>query len=204
MRYLFCVLLAGGCTLAAEVVDPPVAQLARWRTADPATIAAEPVACSPGHPACGRLHAMRAEACLGRALAARAPGAACPGPGQVAALDCAGASYAAAVAVQASPPLQAGLAQALLCRAEFDAPKAAAGRAAQAAVAARLAPNAAFYGAWAALIAARPGAGTNTERCVAARRAATLGHAAGPPARDRLLADAAAQLGTIPGCEAPR
>ena len=55
-----------GCTVAAGLADPPLAQLARWRTAAPETIAAEPVVepCPASNSACPRLHALRAEACL--------------------------------------------------------------------------------------------------------------------------------------------
>ena len=210
MRLLFLASLLAGCTLAADLADPPLAQLARWRDADRATIAAQPVVtpCPADNPACPRLHALRAEACLSLALEARAPGAACPGPAQAPQLDCAAEGYGAALAAGAegAAVLQAGLAQALLCRAELDPHAIAAPRAARAAAAARQAPSPrdALYGAWAALIAARPGAGSDPARCRAAREAMTLAHRAGPPMQDRLLADAAMQLHQIPGCEESR
>lgn len=106
-------LLLGGCVPLAAVLDPPLAQLARWERATPAAIAAEPVACPPGHPACPRLHQRRAEACMGLAMAARAPGAACPGT--AAYLRCAVDGYAAA-------GLRAQEGQAALCLAEFSPP----------------------------------------------------------------------------------
>jgi len=210
MRLLFLTPLLAGCTLAADLVDPPLAQLARWREADRAAIAAQPVVspCPTANPACRRLHAMRAEACLSLALEARAPGAACPGPAQATRLDCAAEGYAAALATGAegASVLQAGLAQSLLCRAELDPPALAASRATRAADAARQAPppRDALYGAWAALIAARPGAGADPARCRAAREALALARRATPPMQDRLLADAAMQLRQIPGCEESR
>ena len=80
---LFLFAAVAGCAVAADLADPPLAQLARWRSAGPEAIAAEPVVapCPAAHPACSRLHALRAEACLGQALTARAPGAACPAGG---------------------------------------------------------------------------------------------------------------------------
>lgn len=210
MRLLFLAPLLAGCALAADLTDPPLAQLARWRETNRATIAAQPVVspCPATNPACPRLHALRAEACLSLALEARAPGAACPGAAQAPHLDCAAEHYAAAVTAGAEGKvvLQAGLAQSLLCRAELDPPAIAATRAVRAAVAARqaLPPRDALYGAWAALIAARPGAGTDPARCHAAREAMALARRATPPMQDRLLADAATQLRQIPGCEDPR
>jgi len=92
--------------LVAGLADPLLAQLARWRNAAPGSVAAEPVVppCPAADPACARLHAPRAKACLGQALAAGVPGAA--------------------------PVLRTGRAQALLCRAELDGPGAVASRAA--------------------------------------------------------------------------
>ena len=87
-----------------RLADPPLAQLARWRSAAPDAIAAEPVVapCPAANPACPRLHALRAEACLGRALATRAPGAACPPSRAAPLLDCAAEGYAAALAAAAA------------------------------------------------------------------------------------------------------
>jgi hypothetical protein len=220
---------AAGCAVAAGVADPPLAQLARWRTAGRDAIAAEPIVapCPDDHPACPRLHALRAEACLGRALADRAPGAACPASRAAPLLDCAAEGYAAALASPgAAPPtpatlaspsaaaaaaaaapaaLRAGLAQALLCRAELDAPEpAAARRAAAAAEAAEGAPPAlaALHGARAALLLVR--VGPVSGRCAAARRALELSAAAPDAHRARLRADADAALLHLRTCEPPR
>ncbi|WP_431304927.1 hypothetical protein [Sediminicoccus sp. BL-A-41-H5] len=196
MRLALLLLLAG-CTPVASLLDPPLAQLARWEQATPAEIAAEPVACPPGHPACARLHARRAEACLGLAMASRAPGAACPGTAGP--LPCAAESYAAARALTPSPALAAGEAQARLCLAEFLAPAEAAAEVARAApaIAASPASRATLLGARAALIAARPGAGSDAQRCAATR----AGLAVAPPA-SREARDLALRLTTLPACGA--
>ncbi|MBS7791609.1 hypothetical protein KTR66_16520, partial [Roseococcus sp. SDR] len=159
MRIALLLLLAA-CTPVAALLDPPLAQLARWEHATPAEIAAESVTCPPGHPACARLHSRRAEACMSLAMAARAPGAACPGARDH--LPCAAEAYAAARALTPSPALAAGEAQARLCLAEFLTPAEAAAEVARAApaIAASPPPRAALLGARAALIAARPGPGT--------------------------------------------
>lgn len=166
---------AAGCATAAGLADPPLAQLARWRATGPEAIAAEPVVapCPAGNPACPRLHALRAEACLGQALARRAPGAACPASRAAPLLDCAAEGYAAALAAGAAgaPVLRAGQAQALLCRAELDEPAAALLRARAAAEAAAGAPPglAALHGARAALLLARIGADLSESRTAAGR-----------------------------------
>lgn len=195
-----------GCAFAARLADAPLAQLARWRDAAPEAIAAEPVIapCPRENPACARLHALRAEACLARALAGRAPGAACPASRATPLLDCAAEGYAAALAADApdAPALRAGLAQSLLCRAEFGASARAALGAAAAADAARGAPLelAALHGARAALLLARLAA-DSSERCAAAQRALGLSSQASAEHRARLRADALLQLRT---CEASR
>lgn len=172
MRPLLVLPLLAGCTLAASQLDPPLAQLARWRDATPAAIAAEPVVapCPAGNPACPRLHARRAEACLSLAMAARAPGATCPGPAERPRLDCAAAGYTAAP----DAALAGNAAQALLCRAELQAPAAAL---ADAAAAGRLADQAGNtrLAAWAALLRARLVA--LPERCAALTEARRLGDA---------------------------
>ena len=196
MRLALLLLLAG-CTPVAALLDAPLAQLARWERASPAEIAAEPVACPAGHAACARLHARRAEACMGLAMAARAPGAACPGGRDH--LPCAAESYAAARALTPSPALAAGEAQARLCLAEFLPPAEAAAEAGRAAPAIAAAPpaRAALLGARAALIAARPGAGTEAQRCAATR----AGLALAPPAL-REARDLALRLATLHACGA--
>ncbi len=197
MRY-FAILLLAGCAPLASVIDPPIAQLDRWQHATPAEIAAEPVDCPAGHDACPRLHTLRAEACMSLAMASRAPGAACPA--LVDHLPCAADSYAAARALAPDPKLAAGEAQARLCLAEFAAtPAEAAREAARAASAATAAPpdRAPILGARAALIAARPGAGTESQRCAAARAGLRLA-----PAGSREAADLARRLATLPSCGA--
>jgi hypothetical protein len=190
-------LLLAGCAPVAALLDPPLAQLARWEQAAPATIAAEPIACPAGHPACARLHARRAEACMGLAMAARAPGAACPGTREH--LPCAAESYAAARAITPNPALAAGEAQARLCLAEFLAPAEAAREVAQAAPAIAAAPpaRAPLLGARAALIAARPGAGSDAQRCAATRAGLRVA-----PAGSREARDLALRLATLPDCGA--
>jgi DNA polymerase-3 subunit gamma/tau len=196
MRLAFLLLLAG-CAPLAVVLDPPLAQLARWEGASPADIAAEPVACPAGHPACARLHMRRAEACMGLAMASRAPGAACPGAAGH--LPCAAEGYAAARALAPSPALAAGEAQARLCLAELLPPAAAAAELARAApaIAASPASRAPLLSARAALIAARPGAGTDAQRCAATR----AGLAVAPPA-SREARDLALRRATLPACGA--
>lgn len=196
MRLAFLLMLAG-CTPVAALLDPPLAQLARWEHAAPAEIAAEPVTCPTGHPACARLHTRRAEVCMNLAMAARAPGAACPGTSDH--LACAAQSYAAARALTAGPALAAGEAQARLCLAEFLPPAEAAQEVARAAPAIAAAPTtrAALLGARAALIAARPGAGTEPQRCAATRAGLAVVHPASREARDLAL-----RLATLPACGA--
>ncbi len=196
MRIALLLLLAG-CMPVAALLDPPLAQLARWEQASPAEIAAEPVACPAGHTACARLHARRAEACMGLAMAARVPGAACPGTREH--LPCAAEAYTAARALAPSPALAAGEAQARLCLAEFLPPAEAAQEVARAAPAIAAAPpgRAPLLGARAALIAARPGAGTEPQRCDAAR----AGLAVAPPA-SREARDLALRIATLPACGA--
>jgi len=177
------------------MLDPPLAQLARWETATPVEIAAEPVACPPGHAACARLHTRRAEACMGLAMASRAPGAACPTTTEH--LPCAVQGYAAARALSPSAVLAANEAQARLCLAEFMAPAAGAAEAARAApaIAAASPIRAPLLGARAALIAARPGAGHDSQRC-----AATLTGLRLAPPGSREAADLARRQASIPGC----
>lgn len=136
MKRLALLLLAG-CTPLASVIDPPLAQLARWQQA-PGLAASEPVPqpCPDDNRACPQLHARRAEACLGRALAGRAPRAACPGSAAAADLDCAIASYAAARRTNPSPALADGHAQALICAGYLSESTALGRRALEAAAAA--------------------------------------------------------------------
>ncbi|WP_206020790.1 hypothetical protein [Roseococcus sp. SYP-B2431] len=191
MRGPAVLLLLAGCAPLAAVVDPTIAQLDRWRHAAPAEIAVEPVACPAGHAACPRLHLLRAEACMRLAMAARAPGAACPAlRGH---LPCAAQSYAAARALTPDPKLAAGEAQARLCLAELSPPGEDLAEAASAASAA----NSPLLGARVALLAARPGAGADARRCAAAQGGLPLA-----PAGSREAADLARRIATIPHCGA--
>ncbi len=218
-------LLLGGCQQVGRVVDPDVAQLERFQAARGEgrlrDIADEPVvaSCTPDRPACGRLHAIRAEACLALAMADRAPGAVCPAASSAARddLGCAADAYAQAMAATGAGFSAAdrlahrrGSVQALYCRAELDPP---ARGAAFAQRALELSgglppPERDTLGGSAALFLARPGAGPDAARCEqaleAARRAREgLGVAqAGDDRalRTRLAADAEARRLSIPGC----
>ncbi len=177
------------CAPAAALIDPRVAQLARWQGAEPEAIAAEAVApCDATHPACARLHLRRAEACAAVALAARAPGAACPA--RVGTLPCAADSFARARAMGAMPSANEPLA--LLCLGELSPPAEGAALAARAEGLTRD-PR---LRARAALLRARPDAAPDAVRCAVAR--AALAEPATPP-RER--ADLRARLTTIPGCQ---
>lgn len=164
---VLALVLLAGCAPVAAVLDPPLEQLARWEAAPDAAIVAEAVRCPPGHPACFRLHARRGEACLAQALAARAPGAACPARPDH--LDCAVQGHAAARALWPDTRLAAGEAQAALCLAELSGNRAMAQRAA---AAAREAGQPLLM-ARAALALARPPA-PPAERCALARAALPL------------------------------
>lgn len=192
---LLSLLGLGACAPVAAVLDPPLGQLARWETAAPETIATQAVACPPGHAACARLHARRAEACMGLAMNARAPGAACPG--SPAHLPCAVEDYAAARALTPNPTLAAGEAQARLCLAAFVPPPEAASHARKARAAAIAGPDAGrgLLLARAALILSRPSIGMLSENCAAAR----AGLAVAPPT-SREARDLARRIATIPGC----
>lgn len=220
------VLLAAGCQQVGRVADPDVAQLERYQAARSEgrlrAIADEPVvACTPDRPACGRLHAIRAEACLGLAMADRAAGAACPAASSAARDDlaCAADAYAQAMAAtgagfSAADQLahRRGRVQALYCRAELDTPArgAAFARDALTLSGPLPPPERDTLGGSAALFLARPGAGADAQRCENAREAARrarAGLAAAQAPEDtalltRLAADAEARRRTIPGCGA--
>jgi len=184
------------CAPVAAVLDPPLGQLARWEGAADAAIAAEPVACPPGHAACARLHTRRAEACLRLAMAARAPGAACPGTATH--LGCAAEGYAAARALAPHPALAQSEAQARLCHAAFLPRPAAAAEAARARDAAADAPPAAraLLRARAAVILSHPALGNLSETCAVARAGLAEAPPATPEARD--LASRLARCGAAP------
>ena len=190
MRAPLLALALLGCAPVAAVLDPPLAQLARWESAPDAAIAAEPVRCPPGHPACARLHERRAGACMALAMGVRAPGAACPAAPDH--LDCAAQGYAAARALRPDPRLAAMQAQALLCLADMSGTRAAAEHAALAAREARQP----LLLARAALLLARPGMGSDAERCRIARAALPL---AAPHPRE--AADLRRRLATLPACD---
>lgn len=115
MKRALILLLAGRAPLAT-VIDPPLAQLARWRET-PSLAAGQAVTqpCPDDNLACPQLNSRRAEACMARAIAARAPGAACPGSAALGDLGCALDAYAAARRSDRNPVLAAGQAQALIC-----------------------------------------------------------------------------------------
>jgi len=119
MRPALLLLSLAGCAPLAMVLDPPLGQLARWHDT-PALAAEQPVItpCPDANPACPQLHARRAEACM--AMAARAPGAACPGSAARPMLDCAAQAYAAARRTNPHPAMAAGQAQALICAANLS------------------------------------------------------------------------------------
>lgn len=206
-------------TLAAcSMIDAPIAQLERWQkrqaAGELAAIAAEPVVaeCAPGKgEACSRLHLMRADACLGLAMAERAPGAACPGAGarEAGLLSCAASAAQAAeqAAGEVLLPARRLRAQARLCAIE-NLPPAMAASAARDLIT-ESAPITDAEGALlrgrAALAAARPSAGPEPARCAAAREAAAearRGLALQPadPALQRLAADAALRAARITDC----
>lgn len=190
MRAPLLALLLLGCAPVAAVLDPPLAQLARWETAPDAAIAAEPVRCPAGHAACARLHERRAGACMALAMGARAPGAACP-----AVLDhlpCAVEGYAAARALRPDGRLAAMEAQAALCLGDMSARR---DMAARAALAARDAGQP-LLAARAALLLARPGGAPEGERCQVARAALPLAEAF-----PREAADLRRRIALIPGCD---
>lgn len=220
-------LLAGACQQLGRMVDPDVAQLERYQTARAEgqlrAIADEPVvaSCAPDRPACGRLHAIRAEACLTLAMADRAPGAVCPAASSAARDDlaCAAEAYAAAMAATAAGFTAAdevahrrGRVQALYCRAEFDTVARGVPFAREAFTLSGPLPvtERATLGGSAALFLARPGAGSDATRCENAREAARraregLAAAQAPDDRaalTRLASDAEVRRLSIPGCGA--
>lgn len=224
---LAAALLAGACQQVGRMVDPDVAQLERYQAARSEgrlrAIADEPVvaSCTPDRPACGRLHAIRAEACLALAMADRAPGAACPAASSAARddLGCAAESYAAAMAATAGGFTAAdqlahrrGRVQALYCRAELDTVARGVPFAREALTLSGPLPavDRGTFGGSAALFLARPGAGSDAQRCENAREAARraregLAAAQAPDDRaalTRLASDAEARRLTIPGCGA--
>lgn len=222
---LALLVLLAACQPLGRVLDPEVAQLERYRTWRAAgnlrAIADEPVVetCATDSAPCARLQAMRAEACLALAMAARAPGAACPAatPQARADLACARAGFAAAMASASAGFSSAdalahrqGRAQAAYCGAELETVPSGVALAREAlSLSAGLPPaGRAAIGGSAALYLARPGAGVDALRCERAREAARLAEAgldAAPGVEEgvllaRIRADAAARRATIRGC----
>ena len=203
---------------ACSVLDAPVAQLERWQKQRAAgalaAIAEEPVVrdCAPGtQGACQRLHLIRAEACLSLAFADRPPGAACPGVGarEAGLLSCAASAAEAAehAAGEVLLPARKLRAQARLCAIE-NLPPAMAATATRDFIA-EAAPLADAEGALlrgrALLSAARPSAGPEPLRCMAAQQAlseARRGLALKPddPALQRLADDARLRATRISDC----
>ena len=203
---------------ACSVLDPPMAQLERWQKRHAAgelgAIAAEPVVqdCAPGKDeACQRLHLMRADACLSLAFAERGPGAACPGAGarEAGLLACAASAAQAAeqAAGQTLLPARRLRTQARLCAIENLPPAMASGAARE--LLREAAPlddaEGALLRGRALLVAARPSAGAEAARCMAAREAlgeARHGLALQPqhPALQRLVDDATLRVARITDC----
>jgi hypothetical protein len=216
-------LLLAGCDqanqVAAGVIGDDIArQTSAFQRATAAgdlrAVADEPVVdCKAEPEACGKLHGMRANACLTLAMNARtSPLAACPPSGAEVArwLDCADADYAAALpmlAPAARPGAQANRANALYCRAEGRTVGMGQADAAAAEQAGSQAGEAVglLWAARGAVFQARSGA--SGDRCAALRRASALatrgsglGNAATTPGFTALRADINVLRPTIPGC----
>jgi outer membrane murein-binding lipoprotein Lpp len=178
--------------------------------------------CERPHDGCARLHSIRGDACFQLAMNGRAPDAVCPAFSADARerLACAAREYGEAnaagdgsVSAEAFATIAGNRTLALYCGAEFaDTPAAGVALAQQAASQAQslAAPQRQLFAGWAALYQARPGAGSDDQRCAAATRAASLareGERAGSGAEDqarleRLARDAAARRSSIPACGA--
>lgn len=222
---LLSLLLLAACdqanqTAAGIIGDDVARQTSAYQRATEAgnwrAIADEPVVdCAKEPEACGKLHGMRANACLTLAMERRtSPRIACPAPDPEvnAWLDCASHDYAAALPLLAPdkrPGTATNRANALYCRAEG---KTAIGGLTDAVAAEDLGARAgtALGMVWAARGAAaqgRIGAGLPGPRCDALHRAdalASRGLSMGDPvanaALDALRADIAALATTIPRC----
>jgi hypothetical protein len=225
MKALLLLVLVVACdqanqTAAGIIGDDVARQTSAYQRATEArdwrAIADEPVVdCAREPEACGKLHGMRANACLTLAMERRAsPRAACPGPDPEvnAWLDCASRDYAAALPMLGADKrsgTETNQANALYCRAEG---KTAVGGLMDAAAAEELGARAgtALGMVWAARGAtaqARAGAGLPGPRCDALHRAQALasrslsmGDPVANAALDALRADIAALAPTIPRC----
>ncbi len=222
---LLSLLLLAACdqanqTAAGIIGDDVARQTSAYQRATEAgnwrAIAGEPVVdCAKEPEACGKLHGMRANACLTLAMERRtSPRAACPGPDPEvnAWLDCASRDYAAALPMLGAdkrPGTQTNRANALYCRAEG---KTAVGGLMDAAAAEDMGARAGtalglVWAARGAMAQARAGAGLPGPRCDALHRAQTLaaaGAAMGDPVAnatfDGIRADIAALVTSIPRC----
>ena len=182
-----------------------------WRSIANATV----IDCTAEPEACGKLHGMRANACLILAMDQRTnPRAACPAPTAEVTewLDCADREYAAAAPMLAADKrggAAANRANALYCKAES---KTVVGGQAEAMGAEQTGTQAGdaiglLWAARGAVFQARAGAGTPATRCDALRRAqalATRGAALGNPtiaaAYTGVRGDIGALRPSIPGC----
>jgi hypothetical protein len=216
----FALVWCSGCSAGST------AQLDKYqtweKTEDFKSIVDTPVvSCSPSDEACGRLHAIHADACLQLAMKDRAPGAACPrsDPEIRNMLDCAATEYSAAQQAAASAKFtsdqlaiqSANRAGALYCDAELqDTVSAGAALALEAKLEADKAsePQRQLIGGRAALYLAKPGVGDDPSRCKnaneAERQAAAglnvAGDAAARSALERLQSDANMRMQQIPNC----
>lgn len=205
--------------IAARVIGDDVArQTAAFQGATEAknwrAIADEPVVdCTAEPDACGKLHGMRANACLILAMDARTnPRATCPGASADVSrwLDCADREYAAALPMLAASVrggAAANRANALYCKAEARTVATGQSDAAAAEQAGTQAatPTGLLWAARGAMFQARRGA--SGDRCGALRRAAALagqGAGAGDPttaaAFTALRADIDGLRPSIPSC----
>ncbi|MVV49707.1 hypothetical protein EJA72_15895 [Pseudomonas sp. PB120] len=180
--------------VGCQAVNPGVAQLDRYQQARDAgqwqAIAddAPTNKCQPVVEGCARLYGIYGEANQHLAFASLAPNAFCPPPVANGRLNTAAASFAkseqfgdASLSAEAKSRLQNLHAQALYCLAE-NASSIEQGTAlvrqsaAQAAALPR--PDALFWQAMSQLYLARPGAGSDAQRCAAARSASDAARAA--------------------------
>lgn len=222
---LLPLILLAGCDKANEVAagvigDDIPRQSAKFQAATAArdwrAIAAEPVVpCAKEQEACGRLHAMHADACLNLAMAARTSTfLSCPSPeGEVPAwLACADRDFRAASGLLPTAERAgalAGRSNALFCRAE--AMQTSAGVAvvteAERDGSAAGSANGLLWAARSAAYQARNGAGSPDARCRSLRRArdlaargAGMGDATMRAGYDGLRAEIADLRRTLPSC----
>lgn len=228
LALLSAMTLATGCAQVGQLADPTVAQLDRYQQARAAgrwqAIADEPppAACSGGAPGCARLYAIHGEAQHHLAFDGRAAEAVCPPPAALPRLEAAAASLArsraateastdGSVDAAAQATLRGLRTQVLYCLAEnasgLDEGLRRA-READAEAAGLARADALTWQALSRLYLARPGAGSEAQRCQALRsalEAAAQARQAGSSAEqlrllDRLQHDAGLRRATISGC----